>query len=92
MKLSDILFKFDHISKFMAPQEFWCHICDQVVVNTEDPASGVWFQAHGHVRKSKFVSKRRGKWLANGSLDDSGDHETVIFAVCKDCYGDFKYE
>lgn len=91
MKLSDILFKFDGINKYMAPQEFWCHICDQAVVKSEDPASGVWFQASGHVRKARFISKWKGG-LANGSLDDSGDHEVVIFAVCTKCYGDFKYE
>lgn len=82
MKLSDILFKFDNISKFVTPQEFWCHICDQNLVKTEDPASGVWFQATGHIRKDKLGSVK----------DDTGDYECVIFAVCKDCYGDFKYE
>lgn len=81
MKLSDILFKFTNIDKYFSPQEFWCTICDEQLVKTHNPETGVWFQVGGHTRIHK-----------GNRLDYTGDHETIIFAVCTKCYGDFKYE
>lgn len=81
MKISNILHKFDNIDKHFIPQEFWCAVCDQVLVRSSDPTSGTWFQASGHERILKVARK-----------DDTGNYETIIFAVCTKCYGDFKYE
>lgn len=88
MKLSNLLFKFDDFNKFHEPQEFWCHACDQVLVKSDDPTTGVWFQASGHVRR--FPKKLAP--IGPGNFFRVEEDAIVVFAVCKECYGDFKYE
>ena len=66
--------QFDNIQKFLVRQEFWCSECDHSKVDSSNPNSGRFFQVGGHVRK-----------FEDEGLGDTGDYESVIFAICANC-------
>ena len=66
--------QFDSMEKYIVRQEFWCAECDQSMVDSSNPNSGRFFQVAGHVRKFARMGK-----------DDTGDYESVIFAICANC-------
>lgn len=56
------------------PQEFWCDVCDNVIVKSAEPNTGKFFSRHGHV------------WNGiNHSTPMSEDYLIVVWAVCSDC-------
>jgi len=88
--LDKAVFKFDGISEFLVPQKFWCQICDENVVKSEFPSSGSFFQVAGHVRRFRARSMKSGEKVYKGhpdTLDETGEYENVIFAVCTECMG-----
>lgn len=55
----------------MKTHEHWCTVCDNKVVNSEDPSTGKWYVVAGH------------EWSGQGEF--KGDYKMVLFAVCPDC-------
>ena len=72
--IGKIIHQFDNIANFLVRQEYWCEKCDGNVVDSDNPDSGKFFQVSGCIRKLTFKEK-----------EDTGDWETVIFALCKSC-------
>ena len=52
--------------------EFWCHVCDAVIVDSEKPETGTFYQATGH--RVNFAKE-----------EVTSHYETLVFAVCPDC-------
>lgn len=50
----------------------WCHSCDHVLVNSNDPSSGTFYGIHGHVVNTESKSLRH-------------DWPEVCFAICTQC-------
>lgn len=55
--------------KFNKPVEFWCNVCDERLVKSNDEATGEFFKVSGHILDHKEV----------------GDHCSIVFAVCYCC-------
>lgn len=54
---------------FDEQQEFWCHVCDSNLVNSDDKQTGMFFRMNGHVWENCKI----------------GTFKPIVFAVCCDC-------
>lgn len=61
----------------VAAQVFYCAECDHRLVSSDDPKTGVFYEATGHMIVWSGI--HRSKKL------ETGAEETVIFALCWVC-------
>jgi len=57
---------------FIKGEKFWCSECDNVVVHSDRPETGTFYQAFGH----QYVP---------GTQPGSNDYHSIIFALCPRC-------
>lgn len=51
-------------------EHFWCSVCDNVLVDSDDEETGQFFKVYGHTMNLR------------GELED---YTNVVFAVCSQC-------